>query len=186
MKHSLIIILAFLFINIGAQSDSSNGNMVSKRGFTILPEAGDISVGIDASSLFSYVGGFFSNAGGGSPTFDYPQTFIGGPNVFIKYMLDANTAARIRFGHSSSVYNDKYAVLQSLTNPDPLNPSYVTDIVTSRNHSAVIAAGIQKYRGKGRLKGIYGAEVGAGFYQNSYSYNYGNDITPVSYTHLVR
>jgi hypothetical protein len=142
--------------------------MTSKNGTPILPEAGDWSIGFDAAPWLSYAGNLLSSGGKNSVNSSYQQanTIVG------KYMINENTAirakVRVGFSHTSSD-----AFVPSAT--DPINK--VTDNVSNNALNVTLGAGIQKYRGKGRLKGYYGGEAAIMLGSNSSTYTYGNALT---------
>ena len=142
MKKTIMIVAATLATLV------ASAQMNSKNGTPILPESGDWSIGINVNPFLDYVGSFMSNDGASSPSFDWTN---GNDWVITgKMMKDANTAYRVRarIGYVSATVND-YTVPGS------------TDVVEQKtsNMDIDLGAGIQKYRGKGRLQGIYGAEA---------------------------
>jgi hypothetical protein len=128
--------------------------LTSKNGTPILPEKGEWSIGFDAVPVINTVGGLFH-----APTangVDYPSnnamTLIG------KMVVDENTAYRAKLGINIGSHT---------TNANPNATGF--DSLTSVSETKVstmdiaIGAGIQKWRGKGRVRGYYGAEVMIGF-----------------------
>ena len=74
MKKSLI------FAGLLGVSAISQAQLQSKKGEAYLPEAGDWSIGVDATPFLNYVGNFLSSAGNSAPTQDFlnaNQTIIG-------------------------------------------------------------------------------------------------------------
>jgi hypothetical protein len=53
----------------------------------------------------------------------------------------------------------------------------VDDIIETKSNRAIIGLGLEKHRGKGRVQGVYGAEVFFGYDRGLTTYEYGNDIT---------
>lgn len=152
MKKGLLIVAMLIGVTASAQDFNS------KKGTPILPEAGDCSIGIGASSTLNYFGnllnGASDNSAGNAFSWQSSQNVISG-----KYMKDANTAYRVnvRLGFGSTkqdmvsidVDGDGIADIDSAT--------YKT---SGRNIN--LGAGMQMYRGKGRLRGYYGAEANIG------------------------
>ena len=143
MKKSLLILAMLIGGAVTAQD-----NMTSKKGTPILPEAGDWSIGIGANSTLEYFGNLM-NGSNSAPSFDWQSS----PNVIrFKMMKDENTAyragLRLGFGSEKAKYSGSTA------------GSKKDSTVSSMNID--LAAGIQKYRGKGRLRGFYGGEAGIG------------------------
>lgn len=126
----------------------ASAQMNSKNGTPILPESGDWSIGVDVNPFLDYMGGLLSTDGSSSPSFNF--TDGNGATITGKMMTDDKSAYRLRarIGYVSNTEND-YTVPGS------------TDVVERKTSSMNIdlGAGIQKYRGKGRLQGIYGAEA---------------------------
>ena len=165
MKKLLITAaLASTSIFAGAQ------DMMSKRGTPILPEAGDWSIGADATSLIQYFGNLFTDANNDNSSLNsqVPQTLVG------LYVVDENTAYRmkLRIGFGSDKMNNM--VLDD-NSTDPT--ATVTDELKMSGTNFTIGAGLQKWRGKGRLKGIYGAEAGIGIGSSKDTYTWGNALT---------
>lgn len=144
MKKSLLIIAMFIGASVSAQ------DLTSKKGTPILPEAGEWSIGVGANSTLEYFGNLM-NGNNNAPTFDWANDQI----ITGKMMKDANTAYRayVRLGLGSTKAAD-----QEVTFP---GGGPVVDSIEVKNSATNIAlgAGLQKYRGKGRLRGIYGAEA---------------------------
>ena len=130
--------------------------MTSKNGTPILPEANDWSIGFDANPLLNYVGNMFNNTANNSINMNYPSnnnmTIVG------KMVNDENTAYRakvaINFGSNKNTANAGAPGFDSLFDASETKISTTT---------IRLGAGIQKWRGKGRLKGYYGAEAMVGF-----------------------
>jgi hypothetical protein len=149
---------------------TSAQDMMSKRGTPILPEAGDWSIGADATSLIQYFGNLFTDANNNNSSLNsqVPQTLVG------LYVVDANTAyrAKLRIGFGSQTLNN--IVDDNSTTTEFVT---VTDELKRSSTNFALGFGLQKSRGKGRLHGIYGAEAGFGIGSSKDSYSYGNAIT---------
>jgi len=172
MKKLLITAaLASTCIVAGAQ------DMMSKRGTPILPEAGDWSIGADATSLINYFGNLFTKDANTSSALSSVEPFT----ITGLYVVDENTAyrAKIRIGYRSQKW-------ENIVRDDVefVNDVYATTIDEKKTSSTNfnLGVGLQKMRGKGRLKGIYGAEVGFGIGSSKDTYTYGNDITSTNLT----
>ena len=181
-QFTLTVLAVFAAITMFAQEEAASSDFVSKRGIPILPEAGDYSIGIDATPFFTYFGNMLNgNAANVAPTFGYtaaaPLTITG------KKVIDEHTAYRgiFRIGFTNDKYenyvrDDSYISTDSLT---------VTDTRSVSEMNIALGAGIEKTRGKGRLKGIYGGQVIIGMFTHKEKYTYGNvmdgnNITPTS------
>lgn len=107
----------------------------TKNGTTVLPEAGEFSIGIDAVPVLNYFGNLFNEAGNNAAVgYQQANTITG------TYMKTANLAYRgkLRIGFNNST----------------------VDSVETKGTNLTLGAGVMKYRGKGRLQGYYGAEAG--------------------------
>lgn len=172
----------FLTVALAAAVAGANAqDMTSKKGTPILPEAGDWSIGFDAAPWLNYFGNLMSNAGNNSANAAYQEsnTIVG------KYMKDANTAyrAKLRIGFGSTTLNNIIQDDASTSTPR----GTVTDELKSSGMDITLGGGIQKYRGKGRLRGFYGAEVGLRLGSGKDTYSYGNafsstNISPTTTT----
>jgi hypothetical protein len=149
---------------------ASAQDMMSKKGTPILPEAGDWSIGVDATNLIQYFGNLFTKDNNNNSTLgpEINQTLTG------LYVKDETTAFRLKlrigFGSGST---DNIVHQTGNSSAD----ATVTDTRKISDMNFTIGGGIQKYRGKGRLKGIYGAELLLGIGSGKTTYTYGNDFT---------
>ena len=150
-KLILTVALAATTVLAGAQQ------LTSKNGTPILPEANDWSIGFDAAPLINYFGNAFNGSFGNSATMNYPSnnpmTIVG------KMVVDESTAYRakvaINFGSTTNTFGtSNYSSSDSISRPSEVKHSSM---------NITLGAGIQKWRGKGRLKGYYGAEAMIGF-----------------------
>ena len=151
MKKSFLAFAMFIGVAATAQE------LTSKKGFPILPEAGDWGLGVGANSTLNYLGNLM-NGNNVAPSFSWQNNNV----ITGKYFKDANTAYRVglRLGFNSGK--------TTATSPTDGN---ISDTSFSSNNIN-LAAGIQKYRGKGRLRGFYGAEAGIGLAGSKLTYNY--------------
>jgi hypothetical protein len=145
--------------------------ILNKKGHAILPEARDWSIGFDANFIIDYLGNMFNNSNpnpGGRPGWLSPNTII------VKYMKRDRLAylGAVRIGNVATKINSPIPD-QSST----VTPSFTTTD-TWKNDSMNIQLGIgfQKYRGKGRLQGIYGATFQVLYGRMTDKYTYGNVI----------
>lgn len=169
MKKSILALaMAFGVTTAFAQ------DLTSKKGEPILPEAGDWSIGVDATPFLQYAKGFIGNnqSGGQSPTFN----FLSGNNTILgKYFADEKTAYRagINIGfasHSATnlVDQDQWTPVAGQAHPQ------VTDKASVSQTSFGITGGIEKRKGKTRLQGYYGGELGIWFGSTHQKNTYGN------------
>jgi hypothetical protein len=166
-KSVLALALAFGVTTAFAQ------DLTSKKGEPILPEAGDWSIGIDANPFLLYAGNFFGkSASNTAPTFD----FLSGNNTILgKYFTDEKTAIRVGINlgfanHSATnlVLQDQQAVVAGAA------PTMVTDKASVSQSAIGLTGGIEMRKGKTRLQGYYGGEVGIWFGSTHQKNTYGN------------
>lgn len=151
-----ILMLAAIF---GASASFAQiSSLKSKKGFEILPQAGDYAIQIDANPLLNFglnavtmganVG---TNANGGS------FAGVGSINTTIrgKYFTSATEAYRVNFGINTSRAATTTNIA-SLVDPD--DADLVVDSVT-RTTQITIGGGMEWRRGHNRLQGFYGADI---------------------------
>ncbi|HBS87640.1 MAG: hypothetical protein A2W91_15360 [Bacteroidetes bacterium GWF2_38_335] len=167
----LLLIGSLTFTVVNAQDGS--GELVSKKGFAILPEAGDIGLGINAVPVFGYFGNMMNGTAGNNISYN----FVNGTNtIYGKYYLDATTAVRARIRLAKASTFDKEYVIKDLDVPDPL--ALVEDIYQIKSCNVQLGAGYELRRGKGRLQGFYGGEVLISYATGGTNYIYGNNYSP--------
>ncbi|MFZ4398498.1 MAG: hypothetical protein ACOYO1_00575 [Bacteroidales bacterium] len=172
MKKIIIILTITLSLFNGLKAQQ----LISKKGIPILPQKGDFAIGISATPFFDFVGNITkinaTSAFKSSASFDFlnPDMMY----IYGKYFLKDNTAIRgkIRIGLNKQTKNafvDKYGSTTGET---------IEDKWTHSSTNIILAAGIEKRRGYGRLQGFYGAETMISLMGGQYdTYVYGNDIT---------
>lgn len=147
----------------------------TKSGQVILPQAGDIAIGIDATGVLEYLGNSFNGKTNNSASniFNYNDNVFGTNSIYGKYFLTDKTAIRVKlhlgFGSDTQkelVQDDKNVA----ANPD----ARVEDSYKNSNTALGLRVGYEIRRGYGRLQGFYGAEVGLGISSESHTYEYGN------------
>lgn len=143
----LSMALATAVISANAQ------DMNSKRGTPILPEVKDWTIGVDATPFLDYAGNLFSQYGNSAPSWDFAKN----PAIITFGMVkDETTTYRgmVRLGFGST--KDEDLIDASWT---PAVGDQVTDVTKTSYNNITLGGGLQKNRGKGRLRGIYGAEA---------------------------
>jgi hypothetical protein len=169
MKKTMLVIATLAFGVTGAFAQ----DLTSKKGETFLPESGDWSIGVDATPILTYVGGFFSNAGATAPTWN----FLNGNQTIVGKMYTSETTAyrgilRIGMNSSHAVNN---VVQDGATAPTfPTAPAIVQDEAKSSSHFIGLGAGMEMRRGKTRLQGFYGADAMFWMSGSKSTYTYGN------------
>jgi hypothetical protein len=162
----------FLTLTLASAVAFANAqDMTSKKGVPILPEANDWSISFDAVPVLNYFGHLANGHAGNSASMNWADP--SGMTIVGKMMKDESTAyrAKIRIGmHSHSA--ESHVASTTTANATVINKTEWSKM------NIGLGAGIQKYRGKGRLKGYYGAELGLGFGGSGYdtTYTYGNAL----------
>ncbi len=173
MKKTVFTIFIMVFVVAITSSQ-----LVSKKGVPILPEQDEYSIGVDATPFFTYLGNMFNaNANNTGPAFNFTATTP--MTIYVKRMVDANTAYRVKFRIGMASASMKNNVVD-----DPNVASDPEATVEDKwSHSEMfiqLGFGIEKRRGKGRVQGIYGAEAAFGIMSVSDKFTYGNGITDVN------
>jgi hypothetical protein len=140
---SLMLVLALVFV---ANFASAQNVCCTKNGTNVLPEAGEFSIGIDAVPVLNYFGNFFNNSGN-TAAVGFQQAGV----ITGSYMKTANTS-----------YRGKLAINFATS---------TVDSTETQSSGVNVGAGILKYRGKTRLQGYYGAEVGLGISNGSVTFS---------------
>jgi len=155
-------------------------DLTSKKGETMLPEAGDWAISFDATPFLNYAGQLFSNAGATSPTAGYTNGYPWA--IKGKMFKDAQTAYRagLRIGFGSQKWTGDVATPQasSFVAPEyPALPPMGTDEYKSGYNSFVLTGGMEMRRGKTRLQGYYGGELMFGMGGTKDAYTYSNALS---------
>lgn len=168
----LIFALAIVFYS-NAQDETEENGFISKRGVNILPEAGDIAIGIDARPVFEYFGNMFS----GNPALNTIRFFNANNAIYAKYFLDDKTAVRVSFSFYNETNTDIAYVTKDVL-PVPDDQVTVEDKQIVKTSDIRIGAGYEMRRGVGRVQGFYGPELFFELTKGSMKYEYGNNYSP--------
>ncbi len=144
---SLLFVLALFSCQVALSQETEGFSLVSKKGVNILPESGDIALGINASPFLSYIGGFFSNVGAGAPAFTFTAQNPG--QIYVKKMLSDRKAIRLAFRLGLSQY----------TEPQGTDPDEDIKYVNSAAALGLQVALENAFAYKSRVRGYYGAGV---------------------------
>ena len=149
-------------------------DLTSKKGEAYLPEAGDYAIGIDAAPFLTYFGNFIGGNGlNTAPTWNFLTT-----NQVItgKYFKEDDLAYRvgIRLGFGSTKGSAMIGQDLAAAPVYPALPLEVEDSWKSGGSNIGLTGGLEWRRGKGRLQGFYGAELGVAFGTSKTKYEYGN------------
>lgn len=179
-KVLLLVVCSFLFFAANAQDEPLTG----KKGQLILPEAGDIGLGVNMIPFFNWFGNSFNNNSNNLYASSNKFFNVFGNSVIMgKYMLSEKTAVRVHFGFNlSSVAQHQY--VRDNSSNDPMD--MVLDSRKSDNGHYTLALGYEMRRGKGRIQGYYGVDLIFRLQQSSNIYSYGNgysdaNVVPTSY-----
>jgi len=175
MKKKTLLLASALFAGTAFAQD-----LTSKKGETIMPEAGDWAISFDAVPFLNYFGQMLSNAGASSPavgyTNGYPWAIKG------KMFKDEKTAyragIRLAFGNQKWT-NEIAAPLASTATPAvyPNTDPVVEDTYKWGYNNIVLTGGLEMRRGKTRLQGYYGGELLIGFGGWKDTWTYGNALS---------
>jgi hypothetical protein len=173
MKQLFFALTLLFTINAFAQEPASvtPSPILNKKGHPILPEAKDWSIGFDANFIIDYFGNLFNNSTtnpGGRPGYLSPNTII------VKYMKTDKLAylGMVRIGNVASTVNAPIADQLSTGSPKFIT----TDTWKNDSMNIRLGVGFQKFRGRGRLQGVYGATVEMGYSRKKDTYSYGNKL----------
>lgn len=181
-KIVLLLVCSFFMVNAHAQDGEP---LTGKKGQLILPEAGDIGLGVNMIPFFNWFGNSFNNNANNTYASSNKFFNVFGNSVLMgKYMLSEKSAVRIHFGFNlNSVNENQYVRDNSSNNPMDM----VLDSRKRDNGHYTLALGYEMRRGKGRIQGYYGADIifrlqqGTGF-EYSYGNGYSNaNAVPTSY-----
>ncbi len=178
MKKSIALVaLAFGVTSAFAQ------DLTSKKGEPILPEAEDWSVGIDATPFLNYAGNFFGKT---APNVAPSWNFLTGNNtITVKKFKDAQNAMRasFRLGYTSdatkNMVNDRSVPSPTLSGSTgyPNQIAQKENKWAAKNTNIAISVGMEKRKGKTRLQGYYGADVGIMISSSRDKFTYGNNLS---------
>jgi hypothetical protein len=156
MKRKVLFV-ASLFL---ATATFAQDGLTSKKGEAYLPEAGDWSIGFDASALTSFVGNAF-NGNVGNAALTAPMMDNVGQEIRFKMFKDEKTAyrlrARIGMSSTNSDFNGTYD--SDITNTATAPEDFIINTKTSSGMNLVLGGGLEKRRGNTRIQGYYGGEV---------------------------
>jgi hypothetical protein len=174
MKKTIFTIALALAAFAPLAAQESGDVLVGKKGTPILPVAGDIAIGVEATPYLNYLGNMFNNTSNNSLS-------LGSNTLYSRYFIADDAAIRIALKIKNTTDINRYYVRDDARiMQDPLSNAQAEDVYTNKNREYTLAIGYQKFRGYGRLRGFYGAQVFAGLAKNSYEYSYGNPITALN------
>lgn len=153
-------------------------DLTSKKGEPMLPEAGDWGLGVDANPFLDYAGNFFGkSSSNNAPTFNFltsNQTITG------KYFTDATKAFRagLRIGFTNTTTRNMVADRTvSLTPANYPKADPLKENEWKRSSMNIgLTGGMEMRKGKTRLQGYYGGEVGIFMSNSRDKFTYGNAL----------
>lgn len=171
MKKSILALAVVLGTTTTFAQD-----LTSKKGEAYLPEAGDWAIGVDATPFLNYVGNFFGKTGpNAAPTWNFLTT---NQTISGKYFVEDGMAYRaaLRIGFGSDKGSEMVSDRGSATVPTypSTEPAMVENTYKMGSTNIGLAAGLEWRKGKGRLQGFYGAELGFMISSSKSEYTYGN------------
>lgn len=182
MKTKTFILAVIFLSTIGfAQEQETSNALTTKKGFVILPEAGDIAIGFDAIPVID----FFLNAvnimNNTGQTAQHPGFVTGFNNTLVlKYFVQENLAARLKFGWNKLNQTHThyfYDPADIFANPgDPDKWDEISDVKKTKFNSFLLAAGGEFRRGHNRLQGFVGGELIVGLGSNKTVNTWGVEI----------
>ncbi|MDR0419156.1 MAG: hypothetical protein LBH34_02960 [Prevotellaceae bacterium] len=142
-----------------------------------LPQAGDYALGVDAAPFLTYLGNFFNQAGNNVAPF-----FNGVDNtIYGKYFLSDDRAIRAKLRvnifnetNKQTVIDDAESQRNPLATTIDRRKNGVTDIE--------LIGGYEFRRGRGRVQGFWGGELGLGITSGKVTFDYGNPMTDANQT----
>ena len=158
-----------------------------------LPEAGDVTIGVNAIPFLNYLGNMFGKVQdndinpaeiGGVPAFNkgvIPGLDNPTMSIFGKYFLTDNTAIRLNVGIGiNSQTQSNYVQDDAALAEDPLSVDLVEDTYKYRNSGISVAVGYEWRRGGKRLQGFWGGQAILAYSNSKHFLEYGNAITEVN------
>jgi len=170
---SSIIIFVTIAINAQVTTDSV---LRSKKGIPILPQKGDWAIGVDALPYLNYLGNIFNNTSNNTLN-------LGSQTIYGRYFIANDAAIRLMVSVNQGSSLEKHYVRDDAAYvANNLSLAQTEDSYKHKYSDLGLAVGYQKFRGYGKLRGFYGAQVGLGVSRDQYVYTYGNPITVANST----
>jgi len=168
MKRNSILVAAMM----GAMTlvNAQTTTMTSKNGHEILPQTGDIAIGMDAVPVINFGLNAINIMNNTGQQAQHPGFVSGFANVLSgKYFMSETQALRVRLGINTMNTSTK------TFDDNPLTPSLPTgvaeNVLVQTSNMAMrnifIGGGMEFRRGHNRLQGYYGGEVFLGFASTS-------------------
>ncbi len=144
--------------------------LVNKHGNIILPQKGEIGIGLSADPFFYYIGNMFN--GNIDNSLD-----LSDQTVYFRYFLNSDAALRIALTVNTTNKVANYYVIDDAARlSNPLSQQQVEDRETTMSHFYQGRVGYEGFRGYKRLRGFYGADLGYSYKKSSIKREYGNQM----------
>ncbi len=168
MKKKLI---AFMLLSLSLIVTAQTEAKTIKNDAQVLPQTGDLAIGLDILPFFDYIGNMFNSST--DNTLDF-----GRQNLRLRYYLAPNTAIRFNFLVDRNTKNNFEYVANDATYSENSNSiDLLTDKLTTTQSNIELLVGLQKSRGYGRILGFYGAQIGYEYGRIKEKYSYGNEMS---------
>jgi hypothetical protein len=188
MKNNFTFGIFLSFMILGFSS-SAQGVLMNKNNKVMLPEAGDWSISVDATSFIKF-GADLAHVGGemaaAAPTFDglndQAKTYSVSGRQFLTPLKAKRFSIRVFADNDrESVYvnpND----FQAEAWPNDVSDSQVKDVKRVSDYMLAFGYGMEHRKGSKRLQGYYGYEAMVAIQNGSTNYNYGNEVSSNGFT----
>lgn len=178
MKKSIIIFSIFLLGSTLLAQDSlsvkQDSLFVNKHGNIILPQKGDIGIGISADPFLYYFGNMFNGTSD-----NYLD--LGDQTFYFRYNLSGKEALRVAFSvNTSNDVANFYVIDDAARLSNPLSNQQVQDRETNSGHFYQGRVGYERFRGYKRLRGFYGADLGYSYQKSNVKREYGNQMNTLN------
>jgi len=154
------VILTFVAV-LGIVAFLNAQELTSKKGFTILPEAGDWCLSMDATPFLDFALNTVNIMNNTGQTSQHPG-YVGGfnANVVGKYFVESDMAYRVKFGiNTANTKNTMYFDDPADVFNGVADPSEVSDVAKTSAMNILLGGGLEYRRGHNRLQGYYGGDV---------------------------
>ena len=171
----LLLVVSIIVSGFSQEGTKESTNFTGKSGALVLPEKGDIAIGLDMIPFLNYLGNFGNNTVGNT----YNPSFLSNNNTFlVKYFTTEETAIRVFFRTSmANNTNKQYVRDDAAFLADPLSNDVTIDSKQMINNQFVLGFGYEKRRGTNRLRGFYGADAFFLYNYQKDKFSYGNPFT---------
>ncbi len=154
MKRTILVLTLSICIISSGFSQQDDSLFKDKHGKIVLPQKGDMALGLCINPIFNYVGNLFNGSGNNQ----LALKLLNDDQLFFKYFLAPDRAIRTRVG--ISIYDQQY------------EDNTIGAIVKESHIELSAVLGYEKRKGRERLQIFYGGEAGFDFSTVNYKYDY--------------